>query len=170
MLCTSPRACLILLSMVSDTQHLRSHWLPDNSHWLPTHHVTYQQASQGHHCQARHLLQFLLAPPYPIQASDERKTHGIQIQMQAISESTVTSSSSGWGIPGHPCTQVCRHPHRVFGHRMPTADAGGCRCTPHKMPPKTAPRKAKQQRGKEWRAPNVHHWLYYFLAIWLWTE
>lgn len=98
-----------------------------------TNHVTYQQASQDRHCQAQHLLRFLLTPPYPIQAGDERKTsldmgtnaghcrennHFLKLWVRC-------AGLSGYSMVSAPVQHTLAS--------MPTADAGDCKCKLYEM-------------------------------------
>lgn len=93
-----------------------------------TNHVTYQQASQDRHCQAQHLLRFLLAPPYPVQAGEERKTSldvgtnaGHCREEQSFSNALCQCAGlSGYSMVSAPMQRTLA--------AMPTADAGDCKC------------------------------------------
>lgn len=81
-----------------------------------TNHVTYQQASQDHHCQAQHLLPFLLTPLYPNQAGDERKTP-LNVDTNAGHFRENSHFLKLW--VGYPGLSVC----------STTADDDDCTCT-----------------------------------------
>lgn len=99
--------------------------------WRHTNHVTYQQASQDHHCQAQHLLRFLLTPPYPIQAGDERKTSldvGTSVGHCRENHCFLNLWVRCAGLPG--CSTVStpvqrlQHPCRCWGPHMQTVRDG----------------------------------------------
>lgn len=91
-------------------------------------HVTYQQASQDRHCQAQHLPRFLLTPPYPVQAGDERKA-SLDVGTNAGHCRENNHFLTPWvmcaGLPGYSTVSA---PMQHTLASMPTLDAGDCKC------------------------------------------
>lgn len=130
---TRSHAALLLESLFGNYACTALEKAPTGQTRRHTNHVTYQQAFQDHHCQAQHLLRFLLTPPYPIQAGDERKTsldvgtkaghcrennHFLELWVRC-------ARLSGYSMVSAPmqCTLAS----------MLTVDAGFCKCTLYKM-------------------------------------